>query len=50
MFLVSMRSCEVGSLAAAALVPLKLTKDNFRVVIDVNIVDVADSKRLAVDN
>lgn len=51
-----MRSCEVDSLAAAALVSdmtevdLNLTKDGFRVVINVNIGDVADSRRLAVDN
>lgn len=50
MFLISIKSWEVGSLAAAALVPLKRTKDDFRVVIYVNIVDVADRRRLAVDN
>lgn len=41
---------EAGSLTAAALMPLRWTKDDFRVVIYVNIVNVADSRRLTVDN
>ena len=35
---------------AVARVPLKLQKDDPRMVIDVNIVDVAESGRLAVGN